>query len=154
MRGKKLNLSKSELLAMRDQGMSNLDIAAALDVGLSSVYRIIGVQGKRMDSYAAFGSTPTKVKAQDVLSPKVKYAPEVVSEQLRSENGLVAVLDYRKKDIYIRATDNWSDNPFSALRIPFSEVTELLQILAYTLREKVAPTLKENDETGVVNNDE
>lgn len=47
---KKLECSVSELLALRERGYSNKDIANFLEVSVATVYRYIGGQGCRMDS--------------------------------------------------------------------------------------------------------
>lgn len=51
---KKIGVTKSEMLQMREQGLSNKDIAKCLDINLATVYAYIGKQGGRMESLAAF----------------------------------------------------------------------------------------------------
>ena len=41
------DISRDELLKMRESGMSNVDIANALEVSLQTIYRHIGAQGGR-----------------------------------------------------------------------------------------------------------
>ena len=42
---RKLGISKSEMLQMRAQGLSNRDIAKCLDIHYATVYNYIGPQG-------------------------------------------------------------------------------------------------------------
>lgn len=42
---KKVGISKSEMLQMREQGMSNRDIANVLEISKATVFRYIGPQG-------------------------------------------------------------------------------------------------------------
>jgi DNA-binding CsgD family transcriptional regulator len=41
----KIGISKSEMLRMREQGLSNRDIAKCLDIHFATVYNYIGPQG-------------------------------------------------------------------------------------------------------------
>ena len=42
---RKLDISKSEMLRMREEGLSNRDIAKCLDIHYATVYNWIGPQG-------------------------------------------------------------------------------------------------------------
>ena len=42
---RRIDISAEEMLAMREDGMSNYDIAAALDISVVTVRRYIGKQG-------------------------------------------------------------------------------------------------------------
>ena len=42
---KKIGISKSEMLQMREQGLSNKDIANLLEISVATVFRYIGPQG-------------------------------------------------------------------------------------------------------------
>lgn len=50
MKGKRLDISASDMLTLREQGFSNKDISNMLDLPLSTVYRYIGGQERRMES--------------------------------------------------------------------------------------------------------
>ena len=88
---RKLGISKSEMLRMREQGLSNRDIAKCLDIHFATVYNYIGPQGKRMDNLAAFDEP----KPQEVETPKAEQKPspravdslEMICETVRSANG-------------------------------------------------------------------
>ena len=106
MAKKKLDVSKSELLQMREQGLSNRDIANLLEVHVATVYNHIGPQGGRMDSLAAFDEP----KPQAVETPKEEQKPspravdslEMVYEVLKSADGTFrAEVDYESKCVAI-----------------------------------------------------
>lgn len=63
---RKLGVSKSEMLQMREQGLSNRDIARILEIHRATVYNYIGKQGVRMDTLAAFDEP----KPKEVETPK------------------------------------------------------------------------------------
>jgi predicted transcriptional regulator len=42
---KKIEVSRSEMLQMREQGLSNKDIANVLEISAATVFRYIGPQG-------------------------------------------------------------------------------------------------------------
>jgi predicted transcriptional regulator len=43
--GRRIGVTASEMLTMREEGMSNHDIAKALDISVPTVLRYIGKQG-------------------------------------------------------------------------------------------------------------
>ena len=103
---KKLGVSTSELLQMREQGLSNRDIANLLEVHIATVYNHIGPQGGRMESLAAFGEP----KAKEVETPKEEQKPspravdslEMVYEVVKSADGTFrAELDYESKCVAV-----------------------------------------------------
>lgn len=55
---RKIDVTPAEMRALREQGMSNHDIAASLDVSIQTVRRYIGKQGRHMQGLAAFKDTP------------------------------------------------------------------------------------------------
>ena len=153
MQGKKLGLTKDDLLVMREQGMSNKDIAASLDIAPYSVYRLIGKRGGRMDSFAAFDTIPKKPKigaktVEKKTPPRVKYAPEVVSESYRLHNDLSVAVSFDSEAVSVLNNDGFID-------IPFADLPEVVQALAFVLREKVEPKLqKKREEAEVESYDE
>ena len=99
---RKLGISKSEMLRMREEGLSNRDIAKLLDIHHATVYNWIGPQGGRMENLAAFDEP----KAREVGTPKeeIKTAPRAVDtltvmfEILHSANGTFrAEVDYEQE---------------------------------------------------------
>lgn len=103
---KKIGVTKSEMLQMREQGLSNKDIAKCLDINLATVYTYIGKQGGRMESLAAFEEPkPEKLelpKAEQKPSSKAVDSLEMVYEILKSADGTYrAEVDYETKEVYI-----------------------------------------------------
>ena len=96
------DISKSEMLRMREQGMSNRDIAKCLDIHYATVYNYIGKQGKRMENLAAFNE-PKKEKVElpqeeTKAPPKAIDSLEMVYEIVKSANGNYrAEIDYDGK---------------------------------------------------------
>lgn len=102
----KLGISKSEMLRMREQGLSNRDIAKCLDIHFATVYNYIGPQGGRMENLAAFNE-PKKEKVETPTEePKAPHKAvdslEMVYEIVKSADGTYrAELDYETKCISI-----------------------------------------------------
>lgn len=100
---RKINVSRSEMLQLREQGLSNRDIAGLLDVSVATVIRYIGTQGRRMDSLAAF--TPPKMKQEEQIpedlpesSPRAVDKLELAYEIVKSADGTFSSeLDYESK---------------------------------------------------------
>lgn len=65
MRGKKLEVSASEMMEMRRQGLSNADIAAVLDISVPTVFKYIGKQGRRMERLAVFADKGKKKEGDE-----------------------------------------------------------------------------------------
>ena len=103
---RKIGVSKSELLQMREQGLSNKDIAALLEISVATVFRHIGAQGGRMESLAAFdGSKEKKVEVpeeEQKPAPKAIDRLEMVYEIVKSADGSFrAELDYESKCVSV-----------------------------------------------------
>lgn len=98
------DISKGEMLRMREQGMSNRDIAKCLDIHYATVYNYIGKQGKRMENLAAFNEPkPEKVELpteETKAPPKAVDSLEMVYEIVKSADGnYKAEIDYENKCI-------------------------------------------------------
>ena len=97
---RKIGVTASEMMAMREQGLSNKDIANLLEINPLTVRRYIGNQPeRRMENMAAFKeSKPKKMEEETVETPEIKRATDEVivrRELLCSRNGNVAVnVDY------------------------------------------------------------
>ncbi len=57
---KRIYVTKSEMMALREQGMSNHDIAKSLDISYQTVLRYIGKQDGHMEGLAGFRDAPQK----------------------------------------------------------------------------------------------
>lgn len=102
----KLGVSKSEMLRMREQGLSNRDIANLLEIHIATVYNHIGPQGVRMDNLAAFDEPKPKEvetpKKEQKPSPRAVDSLEMVYEVVKSAVGTFrAELDYESKCVAI-----------------------------------------------------
>ena len=102
----KIGVSKSEMLRMREQGLSNRDIAKCLDIHFATVYNYIGPQGKRMDNLAAFDEPKPKEvetpKEEQKPSPRAVDSLEMVYEVVKSADGTFrAELDYESKCVAV-----------------------------------------------------
>lgn len=90
---RKLNdITKGEMLRMREQGLSNRDIAKCLDIHYATVYNYIGKQGGRMENLAAFDEPKPKEvetpKEETKTYPKAVDSLGVVAETVRSADGV------------------------------------------------------------------
>lgn len=99
---RKIDVSRSEMLQMREQGLSNKDIANLLEISVATVHRYIGPQGCRMESMAAFNEfKPEKVETpeeEQKLAPMAVDSLEMVYEVVKSADGTFrAELDYESK---------------------------------------------------------
>lgn len=102
----KLEVTKGEMLRMREQGLSNRDIAKCLDIHYATVYNYIGPQGGRMENLAAFNEPkPQKVetpKEETKATPKAIDSLEMVYEVLKSADGTFrAEVDYESNCVAI-----------------------------------------------------
>lgn len=94
----KIGVSASEMMALRNEGYSNKDIANLLEISRHTVRRYIGNQtSRRMDNMAAFEKPATK-PAGPVEIPEIKRAVDeivVQQETVGSANGnFTADVDY------------------------------------------------------------
>ena len=81
-RGRKLDITPSELMELRNQGYSNSDIAQMLDISKTTVQRYIGKQGCHMGHLAAFEDKPKNKAVVAPAEPAIPpYVPTLVTEQ-------------------------------------------------------------------------
>ena len=103
---KRIGVSKSEMLQMRAEGLSNKDIANVLEIHVATVYNHIGPQGGRMENLAAFEEPkPEEVeppKEDRKPSPKAVDSLEMVYEIVKSADGTFrAEVDYETHEVYV-----------------------------------------------------
>ena len=65
MRGKKVEVSASEMMEMRREGLSNADIAELLEISIQTVRNYIGNQGRHMERLAAFADKGKKTVEEE-----------------------------------------------------------------------------------------
>ena len=89
---KKIGVSKSEMLRMREEGLSNKDISKLLEIHPATVYSWIGPQGGRMENLAAFDEPKPKEvetpKEETKAQPKAVDSLMAIAETVRSANGV------------------------------------------------------------------
>lgn len=101
---RKLDVTRSEMLQLREQGLSNDDIAHVLEISRATVFRYIGGQGKRMESLRAFNE-PKKEKVETPKEePKAPHkavdALRTICESVRSADGTYqAEIDYEMEAV-------------------------------------------------------
>lgn len=103
------DMSKSELQGMRDNGMSNAEIAEALDVSYATVYAILGKQpaglrSPRRDSVRGGEIVTTKAPEPE---QEEAYACLVLQNKVIELEGLYAKykLDIKGKQLHIDAAE-------------------------------------------------
>lgn len=126
---RKINVTASEMMELRKQGMSNYDIAKSLDISCATVRRYIGTQGgKKMERLEAFKDKPAE-KKQAEAPVFVPYTPKKITEQFGIGEDIVLEVDYEERDITIA-------NNEASVFIPFRDICELTQFLAWLMRER------------------
>ena len=126
---RKINVTASEMMELRKQGMSNYDIAKSLDISCATVRRYIGTQGgKKMERLEAFKDKPSE-KKQAEAPVFVPYTPKKITEQFGIGEDIVLEVDYEERDITIA-------NNEASVFIPFRDICDLTQFLAWLMRER------------------
>ena len=77
---KRVGVTAAEMLALREQGMSNHDIAKCLDISQQTVRNYIGRQDGRMEGLAAFKDAPARKEKAEVKPIIPKYDPKPFKE--------------------------------------------------------------------------
>lgn len=135
---RKLDVTAAEMLQLREQGMSNHDIAMSLDISDQTVRRYIGRQDGHMEGYSAFKNTPTRKKTEAKEDAPVlpKYNPKPVHEEYHVGNHTVS-LDSITRSVTVDGDDG-------EITIPFESVPDLVQFLAWAMRERMSPVESED----------
>lgn len=130
MANRKIYVTASEMLKMREEGMSNRDIANSLDISYGTVVKYIGKQGGRMESLEAFKDKPKKAEAEAETKAVIPpYEPKPVTE--RYKFGMFDVeLDTEDRDVTIVTEED-------VLVIPYDFVPDLVQFLAWAMRTRM-----------------
>ena len=135
---RKIDVTAAEMLQLREQGMSNHDIAASLDISVATVRRYIGSQGGHMDGYAAFKNTPTRKKTEAKEDAPVipKYNPKPSKEEY-------VIFDYsielNNDDRLVTVSAASGDIIFA-----YEDIPDLVQFLAWAMRERMSPVESED----------
>ena len=133
MRGKKLEVSASEMMEMRRQGLSNADIAAVLDISVPTVFKYIGKQGRRMERLAVFADKGKKKEAGEEeiretkkQMTKPKYVP---SEETYAVGSVRVAVSNIVRYLTIKKDGD-------SVTLSYEQAAELLEFLAWLGREK------------------
>lgn len=96
-------VSINEMLEMRKQGMSNKDIARALEISHVTVLKYIGKQPAGMDNIAAL--EPVKAKEPEVVTPPAPPAPPFfrVGKERLAAGEFTVHLDYEARQVDIHS---------------------------------------------------
>ena len=135
---RKLQITASEMLEMRKQGMSNHDIAKSLEISYPTVLRYIGKQGGHMEGLDAFKDAPSpkKEEAKEEVKPVIpKYYPKPSVEEYNFGKFSVR-LYYNERYVAVRA-DALHIHGASAIKIGFDNIPDLVQFLAWAMRERM-----------------
>lgn len=124
----KIGVTPEEMLRYRAEGLSNHDIAKLLDISYSTVVRNIGPQEGRMERLAAFKDTPPKKK-----EPEVHTVPHY---EAKAHREWFSIADL---DIELNHTTRTMaiGNDLHPICIPFEEVPDLVQFLAWAMRTRM-----------------
>ena len=130
---KKIHVTASEMMELRNRGMSNADIAKSLDISANTVRNYIGKQDGHMEGYAAFKNTPSRKELETEAMPVIpKYNPKPVHEEYRVGIHTVS-LDSITRSVTVDGDDG-------EITIPFESVPDLVQFLAWAMRERMEVT--------------
>lgn len=128
---RKVCVTPAEMLTMREEGMSNHDIAKSLDVSYQTVVRYIGKQGKRIGGLAAFRDEPKKPETEvtEMATVMPKYNPKPI-EEVFSIGRTYITLDNSNGMVRFQTDDG-------RMSIPYKCVSELVEFLAWAMRERM-----------------
>lgn len=131
---RKIGVTAAEMLQMREDGLSNHDIAKALDISYATVRNYIGKQGGRMEGLAAFKDKPTKKAAPEepVVESFPVYEP-VPCEETYKVAGERIYIDQETRTVTIRDVG-----------LSFDDIPDIVQFLAWAMRTR----MKGEDERG------
>lgn len=119
---RKINVTASEMMELRKQGMSNYDLR-----------RYIGTQGgKKMERLEAFKDKPVE-KKQAEAPVFVPYTPKTRIEVFDINVDFEAEINYEDKYITFVSYEGEMNISFN---ISFKDVYDLTQFLAWLMRER------------------
>lgn len=134
MKGKKCEVSASEMMEMRREGLSNADIAELLEISVPTVHKYIGKQGRRMERLAVFadkGKKKQQEAEEEICETKKQVTkPKYVPTQEVYSVGAVQV----EVSNIVRYLTIKKDG--DSVTLSFEQTAELLEFLAWAGREK------------------
>lgn len=128
--GRRIDITPSEMMELRNQGYSNKDIANMLDISHETVRKYIGNQGCRMGGLAAFKDKPKKKEVQapaEAVTPP--YVPKVMVEEYLIgdavvEKAIFAKINHDSEKLTLEAVSG-------TITLTYEQLRELVQFLVW-----------------------
>lgn len=121
----RIPFTASELMALREEGMSNHDIAAKLDIAERTVRNYIGPQHKQLPRLAAFAeSEPKRTEERPTLEPA--YSPKVVREDFEIADGVEGSIVIHPQSSFISLK-----TPTGTVTLTPDQAATVMQFLAW-----------------------
>lgn len=120
----KIGVTREEMLQLREQGLSNHDIAKSLDISRSTVVRYIGRQDGHMEGLAAFKDTPREKEPE--VQAVTHYEAKPVAETFQVGE-IKITLDHECGIVFI------DDD----IILPYGKVPDIVQFLAWAMRTRM-----------------
>ena len=128
---KRIGVTASEMLQMREQGLINHDIAKSLDISYPTVVRYIGKQGKRMESLEAFRDTPVVKETKSDSIPSVpEYSPKP-TEEVYHLGGFRVALCHADRIAVLTSAE------YERVAMSYDQIPDLVQVLAWAMRTRM-----------------
>ena len=128
--GRKIYVTAQEMLQLREQGMSNHDIAKSLDISYATVVRYIGRQDGHMEGLAAFKDTPPrKEENEPEVHAVTHYEAKPVVETF-SVSKCRIMLDHENRCVII------DDD----IMLPYDKIPDIVQFLVWAMRPRMEVT--------------
>lgn len=122
---RRIDISADEMLRMREDGMSNHDIAAALDISIVTVRRYIGKQGCRMERLEAFSDCQPKRQPEPEIKAEAYNLKPVIETYRAGDASVEVTIDHDKGEIVV------SDAVGAEIYLSKEAAIELTRILAW-----------------------
>jgi predicted transcriptional regulator len=138
--GRKIYVTAQEMLQLREQGMSNHDIAKSLDISYATVVRYIGRQDGHMEGLAAFKDTPPrKEEKEPEVHAVTHYEAKPVVETF-SVSKCRIILDHENRCVVID----------DEIMLPYDRMPDIVQFLVWAMRTRmeVNPDGEEDQQQG------
>ena len=141
--GRRIDITPSEMMELRNQGYSNKDIANMLDISHETVRKYIGNQGCRMSGLAAFKDKPKKKEVQvpaEAVTPP--YVPKVMLEEYLIgeadvEKAILAKINHDAEKVSL-------DSVHGTITFTYEQLRELMQFLVW-VSDKCKPHYEVGD---------
>lgn len=138
--GRKIYVTAQEMLQLREQGMSNHDIAKSLDISYATVVRYIGRQDGHMEGLAAFKDTPPRKEEKELEVHAVTHYEAKPVVETFSVSKCRIMLDHENRCVVID----------DEIMLPYDRMPDIVQFLAWAMRTRmeVNPDVEEDQQQG------